>query len=104
MYPSHELCLLLFTNKINGISNKTKQKSKKQNKTKKIQNKTSISIRWNMNKMSILYFIVSPCDGITCQNDGSCRVDNGTASCLCKGGYTGTNCEGTVTTFTYCYL
>jgi hypothetical protein len=41
-------------------------------------------------------FVVSPCVSLTCQNEGSCRVNNGIASCFCKGDYTGVNCEGKV--------
>ena len=36
---------------------------------------------------------VSPCTSIACQNEGSCRVNNGMGSCFCKGDFTGANCE-----------
>ena len=35
--------------------------------------------------------VVSPCSRVTFQNEGSCRVNNGIASCFCKGDYTGSN-------------
>ena len=41
-----------------------------------------------------MYFLVSPCDSLSCLNDGSCRVEAGVASCFCKGDYSGTTCEG----------
>ena len=39
-------------------------------------------------------FSVSPCDSLTCLNDGSCRVEAGVAACFCKGDYSGSTCEG----------
>jgi hypothetical protein len=38
--------------------------------------------------------LVSPCDSLTCQNEGSCRVEAGVAACFCKGDYSGSLCEG----------
>jgi len=46
-----------------------------------------------VNKIDV-YFLVSPCDSLSCLNDGSCRVEAGVASCFCKGDYSGTTCEG----------
>ena len=46
-----------------------------------------------LNKIYV-YFLVSPCDSLTCLNDGSCRVEAGVAACFCKGDYSGTTCEG----------
>ena len=40
--------------------------------------------------------VVSPCISVTCQNEGSCRVNNGIASCFCKGDFSGSNCEGKI--------
>ena len=39
-------------------------------------------------------FSVSPCDSVTCQNEGTCSVEAGLAVCCCKGDYSGTTCEG----------
>ena len=39
-------------------------------------------------------FVVSPCDSVTCQNEGTCSVEAGLAVCCCKGAYSGTTCEG----------
>ena len=36
---------------------------------------------------------MSPCTSIACQNEGSCRVNNGIGNCFCKGDFTGANCE-----------
>jgi hypothetical protein len=40
------------------------------------------------------FILVSPCDSVTCQNEGSCRVEAGVAACFCKGDYSGSTCEG----------
>lgn len=40
------------------------------------------------------FLLVSPCDSLSCQNDGSCRVEAGIAACFCKGDYSGSLCEG----------
>ena len=47
-----------------------------------------------MFKIYFLFFLVSPCDSLSCLNEGSCRVEAGIASCFCKGDYSGTTCEG----------
>jgi hypothetical protein len=39
-------------------------------------------------------FLVSPCDSVSCQNEGTCSVEAGLAVCCCKGLYSGTTCEG----------
>ena len=39
---------------------------------------------------------VSPCTSVASQNEGSCRVYNGVASCFCKGDFTGSYCEGKI--------
>ena len=41
-----------------------------------------------------LCFLVSPCDSLSCLNEGSCRVEAGVAACFCKGDYSGSTCEG----------
>ena len=40
----------------------------------------------------------NPCDGMTCQNDGTCLVNmaDGTAQCCCTSGFTGANCANAV--------
>ena len=43
---------------------------------------------------AVFFFLVSPCDSLICQNEGSCRVEAGVASCFCKGDYSGSFCEG----------
>ena len=48
---------------------------------------------YKLNKIDV-YFLVSPCDSLSCLNEGSCRVEAGIASCFCKGDYSGTTCEG----------
>ena len=40
------------------------------------------------------FILVSPCDSVTCQNEGSCRIEAGVAACFCKGDYSGSTCEG----------
>jgi hypothetical protein len=45
----------------------------------------------------LFYFhAVSPCNSLTCENDGSCVVNNGVANCYCYGDFSGSNCEGKV--------
>ena len=44
--------------------------------------------------LSGFFLLVSPCDSLSCQNDGSCRVEAGIAACFCKGDYSGSLCEG----------
>jgi hypothetical protein len=39
-----------------------------------------------LNKIYV-YFLVSPCDSLSCLNEGSCRVEAGVAACFCKGDY-----------------
>jgi len=39
-------------------------------------------------------FSVSPCDSVTCQNEGTCVVEAGVAVCYCKGDYSGATCSG----------
>ena len=46
-----------------------------------------------LNKIYV-YFLVSPCDSLSCLNEGSCRVEAGVAACFCKGDYSGSFCEG----------
>ena len=43
----------------------------------------------------VFHILVSPCDSLSCLNDGSCRVEAGVAACFCKGDYSATTCEGT---------
>ena len=43
----------------------------------------------------VFHILVSPCDSLSCLNDGSCRVEAGVAACFCKGDYSGSTCEGT---------
>lgn len=40
------------------------------------------------------FFSVSPCDSVTCQNEGTCVVEAGLAVCYCKGDYSGATCSG----------
>jgi hypothetical protein len=44
---------------------------------------------------SIFHISANPCDGMTCQNNGTCLVNmaDGTAQCCCTSGFTGANCE-----------
>jgi hypothetical protein len=44
----------------------------------------------------LLIFLVSPCDSVTCQNEGTCVVEAGLAVCYCKGDYSGSTCSGNV--------
>ena len=44
----------------------------------------------------MLIFLVSPCDSVTCQNEGTCVVEAGLAVCYCKGDYSGSTCSGNV--------
>jgi hypothetical protein len=37
---------------------------------------------------------VGPCDTDPCQNEGTCKVENGNYSCTCVNHYSGKNCEG----------
>ena len=39
-------------------------------------------------------FSVSPCDSVTCQNEGTCVVEAGLAICYCRGDYSGATCAG----------
>jgi hypothetical protein len=49
------------------------------------------------NRQFLFYFhAVSPCNSLTCENDGSCVVNNGVANCYCYGDFSGSNCEGKV--------
>jgi len=44
--------------------------------------------------ISSYFFSVSPCDNLSCLNEGSCRVEAGVGACFCKGDYSGSTCEG----------
>jgi len=46
-------------------------------------------------------FSVSPCDSVTCQNEGTCVVEAGLAVCYCKGDYSGATCAGNCTYLLY---
>jgi hypothetical protein len=42
----------------------------------------------------IIIFSVSPCDSVTCENEGTCVVEAGLALCVCKGDHSGSTCAG----------
>ena len=42
----------------------------------------------------VVVFSVSPCDSVTCENEGTCSVEAGLAVCCCKGDYSGATCSG----------
>jgi hypothetical protein len=37
---------------------------------------------------------LDPCEGVTCQHDGTCKANGTSYTCECKKGYTGQKCEG----------
>jgi hypothetical protein len=41
-----------------------------------------------------IIFSVSPCDSVTCENEGTCVVEAGLALCVCQGDYSGSTCAG----------
>ena len=41
-----------------------------------------------------IIFSVSPCDSVTCENEGTCVVEAGLALCVCKGDHSGSTCAG----------
>ena len=47
------------------------------------------------NFIFVFHISANPCDGMTCQNNGTCLVNmaDGTAQCCCTSGFTGANCE-----------
>ena len=57
----------------------------------------SVQFAYGISLTSIFVFHISanPCDGMTCQNNGTCLVNmaDGTAQCCCTSGFTGANCE-----------
>jgi hypothetical protein len=56
-----------------------------------------ISIALNESRVFCKYefvFSVSPCDSVTCQNEGTCVVEAGLAICYCRGDYSGATCAG----------
>ena len=40
--------------------------------------------------------IPDPCDPDPCQNNGTCEVVSGNATCICPPEYTGPTCEGNI--------
>ena len=49
---------------------------------------------WSLKDVNKKIFSVSPCDSVTCQNEGTCVVEAGLAVCYCKGDYSGATCSG----------
>lgn len=41
------------------------------------------------------------CDGVTCQNGGTCIIKDGKAFCECADGYGGNNCEKSKYSFNF---
>lgn len=51
----------------------------------------------------LLSYIVTPCSGNPCMNNGTCTVtgSGSTYFCMCANGFSGTNCEGNLTRITF---
>ena len=49
----------------------------------------------SLTSIFVFHISASPCDGMTCQNNGTCLVNmaDGTAQRCCTSGFTGANCE-----------
>ena len=56
-------------------------------------NSSSLYIPNGFSLLNLSMMFSDPCDSVTCQNEGTCLASDGSFTCNCLDGYTGTLCE-----------